>query len=43
MSDFDLWQERVAKVVRRVAKDLLANADAEVVEVVRRRLFKPSL
>ena len=40
MSDFDLaWQERITKVVRRVARDLLANDDAEVAEVVRRRLF----
>ena len=42
MSDFDPWQERIAKVVRRFAKDLLANDDAEVAEVVR-RLFKPLL
>ena len=40
MSDFDLaWQDRITKVVRRVAKDLLANDEAEVSEVVRRRLF----
>ena len=40
MSDFDLaWQDRLAKVVRRVAKDLLANDETEVSEVVRRRLF----
>ena len=40
MSDFDLaWQDRITKVVRRVARDLLANDEAEVAEVVRRRLF----
>ncbi len=40
MSDFDLaWQDKITKVVRRVAKDLLANDEAEVSEVVRRRLF----
>ena len=40
MSDFDLaWQDKITKVVRRVAKDLLANDETEVSEVVRRRLF----
>ena len=40
MSDFDLaWQNRITKVVRRVARDLLANDETEVSEVVRRRLF----
>ena len=40
MSEFDLaWQDRITKVVRRVARDLLANDEAEVAEVVRRRLF----
>ena len=40
MSQFDLeWQEKITKVVRRVAKDLLANDETEVSEVVRRRLF----
>ncbi len=40
MTDFDLlWQERITKVVRRVAKDLIANDEAEISEVVRRRLF----
>ena len=40
MSEFDLaWQDRITKVVRRVARDLLANDEAEVGEVVRRRLF----
>jgi len=40
MTDWDLqWQERITKVVRRVAKDLIANDEAEISEVVRRRLF----
>ena len=40
MSDFDMaWQDKITKVVRRVAKDLLANDETEVSEVVRRRLF----
>ena len=40
MSDFDLaWQDKITKVFRRVAKDLLANDETEVSEVVRRRLF----
>ena len=40
MSVFDvLWQDRITKVVGRVAKNLLANDEAEVSEVVRRRLF----
>ena len=40
MSDFDVvWQNRITKVVGRVAKTLLANDEAEVSEVVRRRLF----
>jgi hypothetical protein len=33
------WQDKIAKVVRRVAKDLIANDEAEISEVVRRRLF----
>ena len=33
------WQNKITKVVRRVAKDLLANDETEVNEVVRRRLF----
>jgi hypothetical protein len=33
------WQDRIAKVVKRVAKDLLVNDEAEIGEVVRRRLF----
>ncbi|MCL6615169.1 MAG: ATP-binding protein, partial [Firmicutes bacterium] len=41
MTPFDLeWQERITKVVRRVAKDLIANDEAEISEVVRRRLFE---
>jgi hypothetical protein len=41
MTDWDLqWQDRIAKVVRRVAKDLIANDEAEIGEVVRRRLFE---
>ncbi len=40
MTEFDLeWQEKITKVVRRVAKDLIANDEAEIGEVVRRRLF----
>lgn len=34
------WQDKIAKVVRRVAKDLIANDEAEISEVVRRRLFE---
>jgi hypothetical protein len=34
------WQERITKVVKRVAKDLLVNDEAEIGEVVRRRLFE---
>ena len=41
MTDWDLdWQERITKVVRRVAKDLISNDEAEISEVVRRRLFE---
>jgi hypothetical protein len=41
MTDWDLqWQGRITKVVRRVAKDLIANDEAEIAEVVRRRLFE---
>jgi hypothetical protein len=41
MTDWDLqWQERITKVVRRVAKDLIVNDEAEISEVVRRRLFQ---
>src|SRR5258708_30922236 len=34
------WQTRITKVVKRVARDLIANDEAEVSEVVRRRLFE---
>lgn len=41
MTDWDLqWQDRITKVVRRVSKDLIANDEAEISEVVRRRLFE---
>ena len=40
MTEWDRqWQEKITKVVRRVAKDLIANDEAEIGEVVRRRLF----
>lgn len=34
------WQERLTKIVRRVARDLIANDESEISEVVRRRLFE---
>ena len=34
------WQNRITKVVRRVAQDLIANDESEISEVVRRRLFE---
>ena len=41
MTDSDMqWQEKINKVVRRVAKDLIANDEAEISEVVRKRLFE---
>jgi hypothetical protein len=41
MTDWDMqWQDKITKVVRRVAKDLVANDEAEISEVVRRRLFE---
>jgi hypothetical protein len=41
LTDWDKdWQERISKVVRRVAKDLIANDETEIAEVVRRRLFE---
>jgi hypothetical protein len=41
MTDFDFaWQERITKVVKRVSKDLIVNDEAEISEVVRRRLFE---
>lgn len=40
MTEKDLhWQDKITKMVRRVAKDLIANDEAEIGEVVRRRLF----
>ena len=41
MTEWDqAWQEKITKVVTRVAKALIANDEAEVSEVVRRRLFE---
>ena len=41
MTDWDrLWQGRITKVVRRVARDLIANDKSEIGDVVRRRLFE---
>lgn len=41
MTDWDQeWQEKITKVVRRVSKDLFANDEAEIAEVIRRRLFE---
>ena len=41
MTESDLeWQERITKVVNRVAQDLIANDESEISEVVRRRLFE---
>ena len=41
MTDWDQeWQGRITKVVRRVARDLIANDESEISEVVRRRLFE---
>ena len=41
MTQYDLdWQERITKIVKRVAKDLIATDEAEISEVVRRRLFE---
>ncbi|GIW40409.1 MAG: hypothetical protein KatS3mg076_0986 [Candidatus Binatia bacterium] len=41
MTDWDhQWQERITKIVRRVARDLIANDETEISEVVRRRLFE---
>ncbi len=34
------WQDKISKVVRRVAKDLIVNDETEISEVVRRRLFE---
>ena len=41
MTDWDQqWQDRITKVVRRVARDLIANDESEISEVLRRRLFE---
>jgi hypothetical protein len=41
MTDSDQqWQDRITKVVRRVARDLIANDESEISEVIRRRLFE---
>jgi hypothetical protein len=41
MTEWDSqWQEKITKVVKRVAKDLIANDETEISEVVRRRLFE---
>lgn len=41
MTDADyLWQDKITKIVHRVAKDLLALDEAEIGEVVRSRLFE---
>lgn len=41
MTEWDMaWQDKITKVVRRVAKDLLVNDEAEISEVIRRRLFQ---
>lgn len=41
MTDYDYsWQDKINKIVNRVAQDLIANDEAEISEVVRRRLFE---
>ena len=41
MTEWDQQQqERITKVVRRVARDLIANDESEIADVVRRRLFE---
>jgi hypothetical protein len=41
MTDSDQqWQDRIIKVVKRVAKDLLVNDESEISEVLRRRLLE---
>ena len=41
MTEWDQeWQDRITKVVRRVARDLIANDESEISELVRRRLFE---
>jgi len=40
MTDWDLaWQDKITRVVKRVAKDLISNDESEISEVVRKRLF----
>lgn len=41
MTDWDIqWQDKITKVVHRVSKDLIANDETEIGEVVRKRLFE---
>ena len=41
MTEWDLqWQERITKMIGRVAQDLIANDESEISEVVRIRLFE---
>ena len=41
MTEWDQeWQDRITKVVHRVSRDLIANDESEISEVVRRRLFE---
>jgi hypothetical protein len=41
MTEWDFsWQDKINKMVGRVAKDLISNDEAEISEVVRRRLFE---
>jgi hypothetical protein len=41
MTEFDeQWLDRISKVVNRVAKDLIANDESEISQVVRCRLFE---
>jgi hypothetical protein len=40
-SEWDMeWQDRITRIIRRVARELLANDESEISEVVRRRLFE---
>jgi len=41
MTDFDMmWQDKIVKVVGAVGKALLVNDEAEIGDVIRRRLFE---
>lgn len=41
MTDYDMaWQEKIVKITKRVAKDLIVNDESEISEVIRRRLFE---